>query len=94
MTDCKYSTIVFVFYAQIIGGELRSSFEGKPSWLDKSEVLTKMSAFHHTMLHDYIEFRLRCTKYYQAPSTLHLSLYDAANVDNESSDHSYNPSSS
>ncbi|HLX57548.1 MAG TPA: NUDIX hydrolase [Ktedonobacteraceae bacterium] len=53
------SALDIVFHGEILGGELLSSVEGKPNWLDESEVLTKMGPLYGRMLDDYLHHQ--CT---------------------------------
>lgn len=53
------STLDIVFHAEVVGGELRSSIEGKPAWLDAAEVQRNMGNNAQHMFDDYLKHR--CT---------------------------------
>ena len=49
--------LTIIFQAEVVGGELRSSVEGRPCWLDELEVRTKMSSIYQSMLDEYLNQR-------------------------------------
>jgi ADP-ribose pyrophosphatase YjhB (NUDIX family) len=49
------STLDIVFHAEVAGGELRDSVEGKPTWLNETEVRTKMGLTYQRLLDDYLQ---------------------------------------
>jgi hypothetical protein len=48
------SALDIVFHVDVLGGELRSTIEGKPNWLGESDVRTKMGPLYQRMLNDYL----------------------------------------
>jgi ADP-ribose pyrophosphatase YjhB (NUDIX family) len=48
------SCLDIVFCAEVVGGTLRSSVEGKARWLEEPEVRLKMSACGQKLLDDYL----------------------------------------
>lgn len=50
------STITIVHRAEVIGGELRSSIEGRPYWIDRA-MLSKLLAQHYQpIMRDFLKF--------------------------------------
>ena len=47
------STLNIVFSAEVVCGVLRGSHEGRPRWLDESELRAKMEPLSRRMLDDY-----------------------------------------
>jgi ADP-ribose pyrophosphatase YjhB (NUDIX family) len=51
------SNISFVYQAQVLGGSLRVSAEGKPCWLHETELRQRMSEHSLRILNDYLVCR-------------------------------------
>jgi ADP-ribose pyrophosphatase YjhB (NUDIX family) len=51
------STVSFVYQAQVVGGTLRGSAEGKPSWLHETELRKRIDAHSQIILNDYLRYR-------------------------------------
>ncbi|HVB72964.1 MAG TPA: NUDIX hydrolase [Ktedonobacteraceae bacterium] len=64
------STLDIVFHGEVAGGALRSSVEGKPTWLSEAEVRMNMGIRAQRMLDDYLLHR--CT----APRLLAFGLVE------------------
>ena len=47
------STLILVFRGEVVGGELRSSIEGQPIWLDEAEVQSKLVSHYAHLLEKY-----------------------------------------
>ncbi|HEX7737617.1 MAG TPA: NUDIX hydrolase [Ktedonobacteraceae bacterium] len=50
----KMSNICFVYIAEVIGGELRDNIEGRPCWLNESELRQRMDQDYLLILDDYL----------------------------------------
>jgi ADP-ribose pyrophosphatase YjhB (NUDIX family) len=50
----RMSTVSFVYHAEVIGGELRKSAEGRPHWLSESELRQRMEASSLRLLDAYL----------------------------------------
>lgn len=53
------STTTLVYYAEVAGGKLRSSIEGKPRWIPEDELRAKLAWYHKDILDDYLHYRCR-----------------------------------
>ncbi len=51
------STVTIVHTAEVIGGELRSSIEGHPYWVDEATLRTHLEGHYHIILNDYWQRR-------------------------------------
>ncbi|MBV8696231.1 MAG: NUDIX hydrolase [Ktedonobacteraceae bacterium] len=51
------STTTLAYYAEVVGGELHSSMEGKPRWMSEDRLRTKLAHYHRDMLDDYLRYR-------------------------------------
>lgn len=47
----RMSTLILVFRGEVVGGELRTSIEGQPVWLDEAEVQNCLAS-HYTHLYE------------------------------------------
>ena len=57
-TDLDHmSTLTVFFHARAIGGEIRSSIEGQPCWLDEKTLQECLHEFYHQPLADYLHYR-------------------------------------
>jgi 8-oxo-dGTP diphosphatase len=52
----KISTINLIYDAQIAGGTLRASNEGKPLWLSKGDIPAKLSPTAHKIFNAYLAY--------------------------------------
>jgi ADP-ribose pyrophosphatase YjhB (NUDIX family) len=50
----RMSTITIVHRAEIIGGELRSSIEGRPYWVDEATLRSRLEEHYHIILNNYL----------------------------------------
>lgn len=57
------SGLVIILHAEVVGGELHSSVEGRPYWLTESEFRTKMSSFYRDILDDYLHHHAEHNKF-------------------------------
>ena len=48
------STIIIVHRAEVTGGELRSSIEGVPYWVDEETLRDRLESLYHVILNDYL----------------------------------------
>ncbi len=53
----RMSTLTICYTGEVVGGELSSSAEGQPRWLDESELRSKLDASYRIMLDDYLHYR-------------------------------------
>jgi len=53
----RMSTLSIIFQAQVVGGTLRSSIEGRPDWLHENEVRHKLLPFYQSIFDDYQRYR-------------------------------------
>ncbi len=51
------SALTLFFYARVVGGELRSSIEGKPCWLDEMTLRDSLPEYYQQAFADYLQFR-------------------------------------
>ena len=51
------STLTIFFLANITGGELRSSIEGQPCWLDEKTLSSCLHEYYRPVLEDYLRSR-------------------------------------
>ena len=51
------SNICFVYYAEVVGGKLRKSIEGKPLWLTEEEIRARFGEHTLGVLDDYLQHR-------------------------------------
>ena len=58
-TKCidSMSVIHIAYQAEVIGGELRKSIEGQPSWVNEEDLPAKLSPYYLTILQDYFRHR-------------------------------------
>lgn len=49
------STLILVFCAEVNGGDMRSSVEGYPCWIEKTNLLEMVNFRYQYMLDDYLE---------------------------------------
>ena len=64
------STVSLVFQAEVIGGELRSSIEGQPCWLDEQDLRRRFNEHSCELLDAYLRARGRSqTTNASSPST-------------------------
>ena len=49
------STITIVHRAEVIGGELRSSIEGRPYWVDEETLRSRLEEHYHIILNQYTQ---------------------------------------
>ena len=61
----RMSTLTLVFRGEVIGGELRSSIEGQPAWLDEAEMQHKLIS-HYAHLYE----KYKATREQTCPSEL------------------------
>ncbi|HVU66910.1 MAG TPA: NUDIX domain-containing protein [Ktedonobacteraceae bacterium] len=57
----RMSTICFVYTARVIGGELHKTTEGRPSWLNESELRRQLTPEYLQMFDDYLHWRQQST---------------------------------
>ena len=55
----RMSTLILVFRGEVVGGELRSSIEGQPVWLDEAEVQNKLVSHYAHLFEKYKAVRER-----------------------------------
>ncbi len=53
----RMSNICFVYYAEVAGGKLRKSIEGKPQWLTEEEIRVRFGEHTLGVLDDYLQHR-------------------------------------
>ena len=53
----RLSTLSFVYYAEVMGGELRNSIEGRVSWLDETDVLGKIILQQRDIFKNFLLYR-------------------------------------
>ena len=51
------SSLIIIFHAEIVSGELHGSVEGQPKWLDESGALGKMDPLTREILDTYLLYR-------------------------------------
>lgn len=51
------STLLLAYRAEVAGGELRASIEGKPLWLDEEAMRGRIKSFYLPALEDYFVLR-------------------------------------
>lgn len=57
-TDFKHmSTLTLFFHASVIAGELRTSIEGQPCWLDEETLRGCLHSYYQDALDDYLRYR-------------------------------------
>ena len=54
------STISIVHRAEIVGGALKSSIEGRPYWVDEETLRSRLEAHYFIILDDYLPRARRC----------------------------------
>jgi ADP-ribose pyrophosphatase YjhB (NUDIX family) len=57
----RLSTICFVYTAQVIGGELHKTIEGRPHWLNEDELRLRLTPDYLKVFDDYLLWRQRQT---------------------------------
>jgi len=55
----RMSTLILVFRGEVVGGELRSSIEGQPVWLDEADVQDKLISHYAHLFEKYKAVRER-----------------------------------
>lgn len=55
----RMSSLTLIYEAEVVGGQLRGSVEGEPSWLDESELRNKLDVQQRNMLDRYLHYRSR-----------------------------------
>ena len=60
----RMSTLTLVYSGVVIGGEMRSSVEGQPRWIDESDLRSKLDFQYVNILDDFLAHR----KQHQAKS--------------------------
>lgn len=53
----QMSTLTLVYQGEVIGGDLRSSSEGRPVWLSADELAKRLSPYYQSMLEQYNRHR-------------------------------------
>ncbi len=53
----RMSTLSLIYRAEISGGELQGSIEGKPSWRNEAELREKLEPMQHGILEHYLAHR-------------------------------------
>lgn len=53
----RLSTLSFVYYAEVMGGELRNSIEGRVSWLDEMDTLGKIIPQQRDIFKNFLLYR-------------------------------------
>ncbi len=48
------STVTIVHRAEVVSGELRSSIEGRPYWIDEETLRNRLEGHYHIILNDYV----------------------------------------
>jgi hypothetical protein len=51
------STVSSVYAAEVMGGVLHPSSEGRPYWLDEEELRRRLTAHSRGILDDYLRYR-------------------------------------
>ena len=51
------STLTLSYCGEVVGGQLRSSIEGEPYWVDESELRGMLESRYGNILDDYLEHR-------------------------------------
>jgi len=51
------STVTIVHRAEVVSGELRSSIEGRPYWVDEETLRSRLEGHYSIILSDYIQRR-------------------------------------
>ncbi|GAC1623215.1 MAG: hypothetical protein NVS4B11_17830 [Ktedonobacteraceae bacterium] len=51
------STITIAYRAEVIGGELHSSIEGQPYWVDEETLRSRLQGHYQPMVNDYVQYR-------------------------------------
>jgi ADP-ribose pyrophosphatase YjhB (NUDIX family) len=51
------SSLIIIFHAEIVSGELHGSVEGQPKWLDESGALGKLDPLTREILDTYLRYR-------------------------------------
>ena len=51
------SSLTLFFHAHVVGGELQSSIEGQPCWLDEATLRGSLHEYHQQALADYLQYR-------------------------------------
>lgn len=51
------STIIIAHHAEVVGGELYSSIEGRPYWIDAQSLRSRLDGHYHTILSDYLQHK-------------------------------------
>ncbi len=61
----RMSTICFVYTAQVVGGELHKTTEGRPAWLNESDLRQRLTPEYLQMFDDYLRWRQQRTTTHQ-----------------------------
>ncbi|MBI2084883.1 MAG: NUDIX hydrolase [Candidatus Aenigmarchaeota archaeon] len=63
--DPRFHTISTVFIGKVVGGRLRSSYEGKVEWVEIGKIdVNNMGFDHGTMVRDYIRWKRKKGTYW------------------------------
>ena len=57
----RMSTLTAIYHAEVVGGTLRSSIEGKPMWLQESDLHDKLFKLQLGILEHYLQRRAQQT---------------------------------
>ncbi|SRR6266702_157876 len=55
----QMSTLTIIYHAEVVGGELRGSIEGRPHWRSEAELRNEPKFRHEEMLEGYLRYRAR-----------------------------------
>jgi ADP-ribose pyrophosphatase YjhB (NUDIX family) len=55
----RMSSLTMIYYAEMIGGELRGSIEGKPSWQSVEELRKRLQRQQKGILNNYLSYKER-----------------------------------
>lgn len=53
----RMSTLILCYSGEVVDGELRSSVEGHPVWLDEFEMRNGLDSMYQKILDDYLHYR-------------------------------------
>ena len=53
----RMSTINIIYQAEVVGGTLRGSIEGRPCWLHESELRDRLTLDNREVLDEYVRYR-------------------------------------
>ena len=53
----RMSTLTVIYQADVVGGELKSSIEGRPSWQDGAELLHRLQQQQKGILEHFLRYR-------------------------------------